>query len=386
MKRKGSIVSQVVLIGCESYESGEVAKAVKRGLELLGGAERFARQGQKLLLKPNLLAADPPEKCVTTHPAVFRAVAEIFKSTGAVVSFGDSPALTSMENAAQKSGLQAVADELGILAADFKTAVDIFHEQGIQNKKFPLAKAILDNDRVVSLPKLKTHGFEKFTGCVKNQFGCIPGLRKGEYHVKLADANNFAQMLLDLNSFIKPVLYVMDGIYAMEGNGPRGGKPRKMGVLLFSADPIALDATVCRLINVKPEFVPTVQLGSRSGAGTCEEKEITLLGDDFARFRQKDFDIDRKELKPFKGKGVINFMSNRFVPRPAIIPDKCVACGICISICPTEPKSITWEKGDRKKPPVHRYDTCIRCYCCQELCPESAIELKVPLLRKIFAG
>ncbi len=378
-------MSQVAIIGCKSYEVNEVREAVTRGLGLLGGAERFVKPGQKLLLKPNLLAADPPEKCVTTHPAVFRAVAESFRAAGALLSYGDSPALVNMEAAAKKSGLQAVAKELQLPAADFKSAVEVFHEQGIQNKKFFVAKAVLDNDIVVSLPKLKTHGLEKYTGCVKNQFGCIPGVRKGEYHIKLTNANNFAQMLLDLNSFVKPALYVMDGIQAMEGNGPRGGKVRKMNMLLFSNDPIALDATVCRLINVNPEYVPTVKLGHKAGAGTYLAKEILLVGDDIDNFRQDDFDIDRSELKPFNRKGMVSFMNNWLVPKPYIIAEKCKACGQCISICPTQPKSVNW-KGGKKRPPAHNYATCIRCYCCQELCPESAIELKFPLVRRLFVG
>jgi uncharacterized protein (DUF362 family) len=254
-------MSKVALIRCESYDYDEVKKAIVRGLGLIGGAGKFVKSGQKVLLKPNLLVGELPEKCVNTHHAVFRAVAEIFKETGALLSYGDSPAIGSTASAARKCGIQAVSEELGIAEANFKTAIEVFYEKGVQNKIFFIAKAIIDTDAVISLPKLKTHAFEKFTGSVKNQFGCIPGVRKGEYHIKLPDANHFAQMLVDLNNFVKPVLYVMDGIFAMEGNGPRGGKPRKMNILLFSDDPIALDATVCRLIDVNPGTVQAMISG-----------------------------------------------------------------------------------------------------------------------------
>ena len=152
------------------------------------------------------------------------------------------------------------------------------YEKGVQNKKFTVAKAVMDNDVIVSLPKLKTHAFEKFTGAVKNQFGCIPGVRKGEYHIKLPDAEQFARMLVDLNGLVGPALYIMDGIMAMEGNGPRGGKPRRMNILLFSADPIALDATVCRLLGLDPEYVPTIAAGAEAGYGTHAESGIELRG------------------------------------------------------------------------------------------------------------
>jgi uncharacterized protein (DUF362 family)/NAD-dependent dihydropyrimidine dehydrogenase PreA subunit len=379
-------MSKVAIIRCESYEYSDVKKAVQRGIDLIGGAGKFAAKGQKTLLKVNLLVGEPPEKCVTTHPSVFKAVAEVFLKEGAFVCWGDSPAFGNTVLAAGKAGILKAAEELGIPMADFKTEVDVFHENGIQNKKFVIAKAVVDNDVIISIPKLKTHAFEKFTGCVKNQFGCIPGVKKGEYHIKLPDSDKFAKMLVDLNNFVHPALYIMDGIYAMEGNGPRGGTPRKMNILLFSSDPIAIDATVCRLINLNPEFVPTIKYGRETGSGTYIEDEIKLLGDDYGSFKQYDFNINRLPLKGYKEKGVMRFVNNHFVPKPFIVHEKCIKCGICVNMCPTNPKSVNWTGGDKKKPPVHNYKTCIRCYCCQEMCPESAIKLKYPLLRKMFGG
>jgi uncharacterized protein (DUF362 family)/NAD-dependent dihydropyrimidine dehydrogenase PreA subunit len=342
------------------------------------------KKGEKILLKPNLLIGDPPEKCVTTHPSVFKAAAEIFKSAGAIMYYGDSPSFGSTLAAAKKAGIADAAQESGIIPADFKTGVEVFYEKGIQNKKFVIAKGVLDSDGIISLPKLKTHGFERYTGCVKNQFGCIPGLLKGEYHVKLPDANNFAKMLVDLNMFVNPRLYIMDGIMAMEGNGPRGGKPKKMDILLMSSDPIAIDSVICKIIDINPEFVPTVKFGAEFGAGVFRDKDIRLLGDPIEKFIQKDFDIVRKPLRGYKQNGVLKFMNNRLVPKPYIEDDICIKCGICINVCPANPKALKWPKEDKSEAPVYNYDNCIRCYCCQELCPESAVRLRDPLIRKIF--
>ncbi|OHD64068.1 MAG: hypothetical protein A2176_08630 [Spirochaetes bacterium RBG_13_51_14] len=379
-------MSKVALIRCGTYDIEDVRRAVKRGIDLLGGTARFADRGTRVLLKPNLLVGDVPEKCVNTHPSVFRAVAEQFIAVGATVTWGDSPAIGSSTAAAKKSGILSVSEELNIGEADFRTGVEVFFEKGRQNKKFIIAKAVTDNDVVISLPKMKTHGFEKLTGAVKNQFGCVPGVRKGEYHIKLPDPDSFAQMLVDLNNLVNPMLYVMDGIWAMEGNGPRGGKPRKMNLLLFSDDPIALDATVCRLIHIDPHYVPTIIFGHQSGSGTFLESEIELLGDDIAGLKQTDFDVERAPLKAYQMKGILRFVKNRLVPKPYIIEDKCISCGVCVTMCPTVPKSVDWFKGDKTRPPAHNYQTCIRCFCCQEVCPESAILLKVPLLRRIFSG
>jgi uncharacterized protein (DUF362 family)/Pyruvate/2-oxoacid:ferredoxin oxidoreductase delta subunit len=377
-------VSRVALVRCETYEYENVRNAVRRGIDLLGGPGLFAAPGEKILFKPNWLVADPPERLTTTHPMVFKAVVQVFKTTGAILSFGDSPAIQSPEHASRATGFLPVAEAEGVVLADFKQGREVLFEGGVQNKKFVIANGALDCDGIVSLPKLKTHGLERMTGCIKNQFGCVPGALKGEFHVKLASAIDFARMLVDLNAFLKPRLYVMDGIIAMEGNGPRGGTARPMKVLLFSADPVALDATVCRMVDIDPEFVPTITLGMRAGTGTWKKEEIDLVGDPFESFVDRHFDVKREPVQPFSRGTGSGFLRNALVPRPFIIAEKCTRCGTCVKACPVDPKAVDWHDGDRKAPPSYKYDRCIRCYCCQELCPEGAVELKVPLLRKLL--
>ena len=379
-------MSKVALVRCESYEYNKVKEAVKKGIDLIGGMSKFSNKNEKILLKPNLLMGFAPEKCVTTHPSVFKAVAEIFKSNSAKVSYGDSPGFGSTINAAKKAGLVKIAEELDIKLADFKNGKEIFFEKGIQNKKFFIAKAVLENDAVISIGKLKTHGLMKMTCAVKNQFGCIPGTMKAEYHVKLPSAYEFGKMLIDLDRYIKPKLYIIDGIKAMDGNGPSGGTPIAMNVLLFSTDPIALDATICRLVNVKPELVPTNIYGKETGHGTFFENEIELVGDDFNLFKKNDFQVDRSEIKILKSGSFKNILSNLLIPKPIINKLKCVKCGVCINICPVKPEALNWSDQSKSKPPAYNYTKCIRCFCCQELCPENAISLKRPFIRSLISS
>jgi ferredoxin len=157
-----------------------------------------------------------------------------------------------------------------------------------------------------------------------------------------------------------------------------------MKVLLFSADPIALDATVCRMVDMDPQFVPTTTLGMEANTGTWKKDEIELVGDPFESFVDKRFDVKREPIKPYsRGKGG-DFLSNAIVPRPYIVAQKCTRCGTCVKACPVDPKAVDWHTGDRKVPPSYKYDRCIRCYCCQELCPEGAVALSVPFLRKLL--
>lgn len=378
-------VSQVVLVRCESYDFDQVKEAVKRGIKLLGGPDVFASPDEKILLKPNWLAADPSEKCITTHPAIFKAVAEILQSAGAKLTYGDSPAFQSPAAASKKTGVAAIAAELNINLADFQSGKEILYQEGQQNKKFVIANGVLDSDAVISLPKMKTHAFQRMTGAVKNQFGCIPGVLKGEFHVKLPNALDFARMLVDLNSCIHPRLYIMDGIMAMEGNGPRGGTPKKMNGILMAKDPIALDATACRLMNLDPELVLTNKVGKEMGAGTYLENEIAILGDPLESFIAPDFAVDRKPLKPFSPRGGMSVIKNLLVPKPYIAANKCIKCGVCVNMCPVTPKAVDWHDNNRANAPNYKYERCIRCYCCQELCPESAIQLKTPFIRKVLS-
>jgi len=375
--------SKVAIVRCNSYDTAEVGKAVSRGVELIGGASNFVKSGETILLKVNLLVGEVPEKCVTTHPAVFKAVADIFIAKGAKLVYGDSPGFGATGAAAKKAGIADVAEAMNIELADFKGGREVFFGDGAQNKKFFIANGVLDADGLISLPKMKTHALERFTGAVKNQFGCVVGMRKGEFHVKLPDATDFARMLVDLNSYVKPRLYIMDGVMAMEGNGPRGGTPRAMNVLLFSTDPIALDATASRMINLNPLYVPTTLVGGETGAGYFKEEDIEIEGDELKDFICKDFNVVRSPVKAVKKNKVNTFLNNQLVAKPVIISEKCTRCGTCVHSCPVDGKAVNWFDSDKTKVPTYDYNKCIRCYCCQEMCPESAIILKEPLIIKV---
>jgi Pyruvate/2-oxoacid:ferredoxin oxidoreductase delta subunit len=191
-------------------------------------------------------------------------------------------------------------------------------------------------------------------------------------------------MLVCLNLYLRPRLYVMDGIIAMQGNGPRGGTARQMNVLLFSADPVALDATVCRMIDLDPLFVPTMQPAQDWGLGTYRAEEIEIVGDALESFLQKDFDVVRSPVRPVTSSAAVGFARNLVSPRPVIDAAVCKNCGTCVEHCPAGPKAVEWHNGDKSKPPAYKYERCIRCFCCQELCPEGAITVTTPLLGKLL--
>lgn len=376
--------STVALVRCDTYDNQQVHEAVAAGLDLLGGISSFVKPGEKIVIKPNVLFGVNPQKCVTTHPSVFKAVGAILKQAGVTMYCGDSPGFGKCEGNMRRAHLKPIADELGIKLVDFDKGRDVAHREALLNKRFVLANGVLESDGLISLPKLKTHGLTRFTGAIKNQFGCVPGFLKSQFHVKMPDPYEFATMLVDLTALIRPRLYIMDGIMAMEGNGPRSGKPKKLGVLLFSSDPVALDAMACKIIDLDPAFVPTSEPGERAGLGTYHYENIEVVGENVASFVDRDFDVVRKPPVVMPKGALRTFLKNRLCPRPAIDGTTCTNCGTCVEVCPVRPKAVNRHSGDEAAPPTFKYDRCIRCYCCQELCPEGAVTIKDTLLGKVL--
>jgi len=196
--------------------------------------------------------------------------------------------------------------------------------------------------------------------------------------------DRFSEMLVDLTRFLSPRLYIMDGIVAMEGNGPGNGTPRNMGVLLLSEDPVALDTVVCRLIDLDPNLVPTISAGFRAGLG--DYHQMQLLGAPLEECVCTDFKVNRK--KELSSDSVNRFlvpvMRRHLIPRPVIRSQRCTRCGSCVKMCPVAPKAIDFQDHGHSAPPVYDYGRCIRCYCCQELCPENAIEIETPWLGRLI--
>jgi uncharacterized protein (DUF362 family)/Pyruvate/2-oxoacid:ferredoxin oxidoreductase delta subunit len=377
--------SKVALVRCDTYHDETVCQAVEKGLELIGGVSSFIKPGERIVMKPNVLYGTSPEKGVCTHPSVFRAVGIALKKACASVCYGDSPSFGRGGMHMGRAGLKRVADDLGIERADFDKGRTVSHRDALLIKSFVVANGVLDSDGLVNLPKLKTHPLVRFTGAVKNQFGCVPGLLKSQYHVKLLDPYDFARMLVDLNTLTRPRFCVMDGIVAMEGNGPRSGKLTNLNVLLFSSDPVALDATACRIINLDPEVVPTATLGEKARLGNYRSDEIELVGESIDSFVDGDFDVIRTPPEHANRSRIRTLVKNRLSERPAINKASCTVCGLCVKMCPVNPKAVNWRRGDQSRPPTYDYDLCIRCYCCQESCPEGAVFTQSPLLGRLLS-
>lgn len=371
----------VYAYSCSDYSrSYEVMNKILVNSGLLDELEA----GETVLIKANLLMAKAPEYAVTTHPAVIRSIIEILEERDVKIIVGDSPGgplnEVYMRNVYSACKMNDAVEGTGAsLNFDFSSR-EVYLENSNTLKRFEIMNVVLDADYVINVAKLKTHGMMTYTGAVKNLYGVIPGLIKANHHFKLSDKALFGSHIVDVCEFVNPVFSIIDGIEGMEGNGPSGGDIVKTGVLFGSRSPFALDAYASKLIRIDESNIPTV-LNSKSRGLVGKYKIET--------------DVDEKKIKAYKlpDSTDISFMPG-WVPglikrviiknmkyRPVFNHAKCVKCKKCEDICPAKIISM-----DDTGYPIYESGKCISCFCCHEVCPYRAIEIKKPLLAKIFGG
>ncbi len=369
----------VAIEACGSYAPEHVAAAVAASLAHLGGIAAFVKPGETVLLKVNLLTKAEPARAVTTHPEVVRAVVRLLKDAGAgPIAIGDSPGGRTSAQAAraifEASGMAAVArdEDVEVVLLD-DDVVRVPAPGGVLYQHFNLGRAAVDVDVLIDMPRLKTHGFMMMTGAVKNLFGCIPGLEKAQFHVKVPDRDDFGDMLVDLLLACRPALTIMDAVIGMEGAGPAGGTPRHIGAVLASSDAVGLDVVAAAITGFDPMEVYTNAAAHRRGLGPKTADEVPTVGTPWRSLVLADFAHPATDLARKLPPGLAKWARARVVSRPWLEdPSRCNGCRTCERDCPVH----AIKMADGK--PVYDYNACIRCYCCQELCPNRAVGLKRP--------
>jgi uncharacterized protein (DUF362 family)/ferredoxin len=371
----------VSIARCDGYENRVVYEKVKGALDLIGGIGAFVSRNDRVLIKPNLLVAKTPDRAALTHPAVLEAAIRLVLDAGAKPLVGDSPALGSTASCAEKGGFGPVLKKYGVPLLKCEKPAVVKNPDGAF-KTFEVAQDALEVDKIINLPKLKTHGQMVMTMAVKNTFGLIPGVRKTQWHFRIGNnPAHFARMLVDLHYRMAPVLSIMDGITAMEGNGPGSGDPVDLGLIIAGADASAIDAVSCRIVGLDPTLLYTLDEAGKARRGVTDLSDIAVVGNRLDDICVTGFRFPATGPLISAIPAVFTRAARRILtPRPVIIPDLCIECGRCEKICPA--RAITGPPpGKRRtgKPPGRMtidYTACIRCFCCQEICPEGAISVR----------
>ncbi|MHB8120684.1 MAG: DUF362 domain-containing protein [Desulfuromonadaceae bacterium] len=368
----------VSIATANGYELSTLRQAVIRLLEPLGGMPAFVSRGERVLLKPNMLSAKEPDKCVTTHPSLVQVVAELVKEAGGTVLVGDSPGIGGFMRVAERSGISEAARQSGATLVEFNEAVEL---KGIGTfRSIRLARAYYEADKVINLPKLKTHEMMTMTCAVKNLFGAVIGTEKAAWHLKAGSSRQlFARLMLEIYQLRKPALNIVDAINAMEGNGPGNGDPLKVGLLIAGTNPVAVDVIAGKLAGIPAGMLPIELEAVRMGLPGALFDDIAICGVPLAAISLKRFRLPSGLDVQF---GLPAFLTkalkNQLTSYPKADTATCVLCGICRDACP--PEAITIKNSALSIDNAR----CIRCWCCRELCPHDAMLIRRGLLLRFL--
>jgi len=363
--------STVALEHCRSYDAAELHTAMGRLLETIGGMGVFVKHGQNVLIKPNFLTDSTPDEAITTHPEVVRAIIHILKQHGAKPFVADSPSnVVKIEKVWEKTGFKAMcaAENVPLVCLEKSGAVSY----KIDGFSFSIAKPILDADVIINVPKVKTHMLTILTGAVKNMYGAVPGFQKMNLHKLHPTVPEFGKLIAAIYRKVPPHLNIADGVVGMHGNGPSAGIPINLGFLAASRDAVALDLTLCRLMNIDPSAVPYLRHLSITGYPEEKQKHIESAGASAESFVIKNF----KAPDTLRARMIPGWLVSILAPFVWIAPSisgKCISCGRCVKGCPVT--ALSFVNADKKGKPVLDRKKCIGCCCCHEVCPAKAITM-----------
>ena len=363
--------AKVSIVRAHDYDYAEMHAAVEKGTELIGGLAKIVSPGSKVFVKINHLPPpSPAEKGIITHPAFVEVVLDLLKEVSADITVGDD-IQSGTEDGFQISGFRQMCQRAGVRLINLREVGFVETVcSGHFLEKVYLSKIALDADIIINLPKLKTHSLCVFTGAVKNLYGTIPGGLRRKLHGEYIRNEDFSQVVTDIFSAISPQLTIMDGIIAMEGEGPAAGSLRRLGVILTSQDAVAMDVVATKIIGLNPMDIYTTRYSDERGLGIGDLQNIEVIG-------ERIDDVTIPDFKP--PSSVTNALARRMPPvlpgfilrqlsvRPNVIERRCTGCVECAKICPTGAVSVTSKiaKIDR--------DICIECMCCHEVCRFDAI-------------
>lgn len=366
---------RVALAAAGDYLPGTIELALARAMEEMGGMEAFVHPGQRVLIKPNMLAGKSPDKAVTTHPEVVRAVIRMVQAAGGIVAVGDSPGVGTPQQVARRCGIMDVIEETGADFAPFSDSVRM-GPVGRTFRQLELARDILEADLIINMPKLKTHGMMGLTCGVKNLFGAVVGMRKPALHLQAGtDKSLFALMLLELAEHVRPALTIVDAIVGMEGNGPGSGDPIAIGALLAGNDPLAVDSVATCLVGMTAGDVWTQRVAQQTRRLGSRLADIELRGDSLEQLSIPGIRPAQSADMAWGLPAWLHAPLQRSLSaRPYADKQRCRQCGLCVEHCPPQAMQLT---AGRLRIDYRR---CIYCFCCQELCPYGALLTRQGLL------
>jgi len=251
----------VRISACREYDPAAVSVILREHFAAMGADEAFFA-GKNVVIKPNLVSPFSPDKAATTHPVLVEEAARLILSLGGKVTIAESNGgpynEAAMKLSYRNTGMEKAAENAGAALNFDPASVEMAYPAGKNCRMFDIIRPIAEADIIINMGKLKTHSLTTMTGCVKNLFGTVPGLKKFEFHARYPDQRDFQRALVDLCSLLSektPMLNILDAVVGMEGNGPTGGEPRPIGCILSGWNPFAVDTLGARLLGLEGQVL-----------------------------------------------------------------------------------------------------------------------------------
>jgi uncharacterized protein (DUF362 family)/Pyruvate/2-oxoacid:ferredoxin oxidoreductase delta subunit len=321
--------------------------------------------------------AKEPEAGITTHPEVVRAVIKILKDINCKIFVGDSPSvwgeyIKNVDKVYELTGIKKVCSDEGVELVEF--------DKKRMRKKFPLTSWLDDCDCFINIPKFKTHELTILTGAIKNLFGLVTGTFKTELHKNYFSIEEFSKVIVDIYAEAKPSLTIVDGVMAMEGDGPAtNGRLRRKNLLLAGSDCVALDSILALIMGIKPLDILTTKIAAERGLGEANINSIMVLGEKLEAVIGEPFLLPASSMiRKIVPRPILKLAKKLIKYYPCVERDNCIACAACVKACPAKIISL------KNKRITFDYSKCIACFCCQEVCPNAAIKVKKSLVAKMI--
>ncbi len=368
---------------CASYDPAEVRRTLSLAVERAGGLPDFT--APEILVKTNLLAPSSPEKAVTTHPEILRAiVGEVRKGKSDVrIHIADNPGyiFTDMKKLHETTQVAQLGEIEGVTLGVLSNlgVREVVREDFRTLSSARIASRYLDAGYCINAAKLKTHVETEMTGCIKNIFGTADTATRKRAHQSLSQAH-LANAISDLFSIRPPEFNILDAVVGMEGDGPSHGKAKELGWILASRNALAVDWAGAIIMGYRnPLDIPLIEAAAKRGLGPASFDEIELNGTSWDELPAKKF---RKSpgairLLPTFLRGIGYALVSL---KPVLNRGTCVRCWICQKVCPVD----AIEKGGDSYPSIKR-DICVRCLCCHEMCPTGAMGVRKNALAALFS-
>ncbi len=402
----------------EDYAIDNVRSSVLSAINELGGIKKFVKPSDKVVIKANLCGAYSPDKAITTHPNVIRAIVEPILKIGAKCTLVDSSNVSYNDNKIDKvyevTGMFDLALSTNIKLNknfNFKT----INFDGKQTKSLNILSVIEEATVIINVSKLKTSIYTGITGCVENLMGCVPYPHQKQIKSLYTDLNRYTNYLIDLEEYLhnKIRLNLVDAIVGMEGEGPINGTPRILNRIVLGIDPYLTDLMSLSLIGYPIVKMPLIVASAKRNkfpfytnliedikTATNEKFENMNIVqtnyniiEKFSKLSEvvapatKDFNIvkvnsDTKTNSMNKISSKIYNSTHNCIPK--INKSHCRGCSICYNICPTHAITIQRDEKDELYANID-YSKCIYCYKCVQACCYNVITAHQPFgYKKIY--